>query len=124
MAQRHMIAFTGRGDTVLRNIRRDVTGEPLLILDKDEIQKVELDFASFVNSGETVSSATATAESCTVATAVATPRVTLTVSAATSDTDGKITVKVTFSSTEVWRGIIRVRRARRFGDPDVITDYA
>jgi pyocin large subunit-like protein len=125
MSQRHYVGFTSRGPTVFHNVLRAPTGEILVLLDEDEIKKLELDFRAWLNSGETVSTPTVTAENVTVSTATASPLVTLTLSAATSyDLDGAITIVVPFSSGEQWRGIIRVRRTERYMDEDSPRDYA
>lgn len=121
---RSYLGFTSRGPTIRRNVRTDITGEPLLLIDQDAVTKLELDFADMLEGTETVSSATATPENVTVVIATVTPRVTLTFSAVTSyDLIGKVTMLVTFSSGEKWRGIIRVRRTSRHGDEEIYRDY-
>ena len=121
---RNSIIFTARGPAVYRNVRKDLTGEPLLLLDEDEVKTLVLDFASYVETSETISSATASAENVSCSISTTSPRVTLTLSAATSNSDGKVTVVVTFSTANKWRGIIRVRRAERFDAEVLESDYA
>lgn len=121
---RNSIIFTARGPAVFRNVRKDLTGEPLLLIDQDEVKTLVLDFASYVESGETISSATAAAESVTCSISTSSPLVTLTLSAATSNSDGRVTVVVTMSTANKWRGIIRVRRADRFDAEVLESDYA
>ena len=120
---RHSIRFTPRGATTFYNVRKDLTGEPLLLLDESEVRSLELDFADYLDSGETISSASATAQSVTVSTTTSSPTVTLTLSAAQSHSDGKVTIVVTFSTGNKWRGIIRVRRTDRFTDEALMDDY-
>lgn len=120
---RHYIGVSSSGPTVLRNIRKDVTGEPLLLLDQDAAARLRINFDDWLETGETISSITATAEGCTMTSALSTPNVTLTISAATNAYTGKITLKATASSGEIWRGIIRVRRPNRLGDEEAFTDY-
>lgn len=120
---RHSIHFTPRGATTFHNVRKDLTGEPLLLLDEDEVKTLTLDFTDYLDSGETISSASATAKSVTVSTATSSPTVTLTLSAAQSHSDGSVTLVVIFSSGNKWRGIIRVRRTDRFTDEALMDDY-
>lgn len=120
---RHYIGFTSGGPTTLRNVRLDATGEPLLLVDQDAVTKILLDWRDWLETGETISSVTITAEGCTATVATSTPTATLTISAVTSYTDGKITVIATSSTGEKWRGIIRVRRANRYTDEQRFRDY-
>lgn len=122
--KRAYIGFTSKGPTILRNIRRAPTGEPLLLLDESAVAKVELDFTDFLESGETISSASITYENVTGSTSTSSPRVTLTLSAATAyDNTGKATYVVTTSNSEVFRGILRVRRTSRYTDEQAFRDY-
>lgn len=120
---RHYIGLTSAGPTTLRNVRRDETGEPLILIDQDAVSKLRLDFTDWLESGETLSTLTATAEGCTVSTSTSSPTSTLTISAVTSYTDGRITVLATSSTGEKWRGIIRVRRTSRYRDEQQFRDY-
>lgn len=121
---RHYIGFNSGGPTTLRNVRLDATGEPLLLVDQDAITKLQLDWRDWLETGETISSVTITAEGCTATVATSTPTATLTISAVTSYTDGKVTVIATSSTGEKWRGIIRVRRTNRYTDEQRFRDYA
>jgi hypothetical protein len=121
---RHQINFTPRGATTFYNVRKDLTGEPLLLLDESEVKTLTLDFTDYLDTAETISSVSTTAKSVTVSTATSSPIVTLTLSAAQSHYDGSVTAVVTFSSGNKWRGIIRVRRTDRFTDEALVDDYA
>ena len=125
MARRY-IGFTKRGPAVFRNVRKAETGEPLVTLDENEVDDLVLDFQGYLESGETVSSATATANGVTETIATASPKVTLSLSEANQyNLSGRVEVVVTMSSGTVWRGYIRVRRrARAFASEyDNLTDY-
>lgn len=117
---RHYLGVSPQGIATLRNIRLDVTGEPLLLLDENAIAKLRVNFSDYLESGETISSATATANGCTVSTSTSSPNVTLTISESTYD--GKITLTVTTSTSEVFTQVIRVRRTQRVGD-ELLPDY-
>ena len=122
---RHAVLFTSRGPSVYRNVRRAATGEMEILLDQDAVSKLTLDFTHWLQPSETISSATASGANVTVSTAVSSPNVTLTLSAATSyDLDGAVTVIATSSTGEKWRGIVRVRRTERYMDEDAPKDYA
>jgi hypothetical protein len=120
---RHSIHYTPRGATTFYNVHRDLTGEPLLFLDENEVKSLRLDFADYLDTGETISSVASTAKSVTVSVATSSPTVTLTLSAAQSHSDGSVTLVVTFSTGAKWRGIIRVRRTDRFTDEALVDDY-
>lgn len=110
---------------VLRNVRRASTGEPLVLLDENAVTQLELDFTDYLEDEETVSSASVTANGVTASTSTSTPRVTITLSAATTyNIDGKLTIVVTMSSGDKWRGIVRVRRTNRYNDDQLLADYA
>ncbi len=120
---RHYIGISSAGPTVLRNVRRDITGEPLLLVDQDAAVKLRVNFADWLEASETISSITATAEGCTLSSALSAPDVTLTISAVTNAYTGKITLVATSSTGEIWRGIINVRRPNRYGDEQRFSDY-
>ena len=120
---RHYLGISSAGPTVFRNVRRDVTGEPLLLVDQDAACRLRVNFSDWLESGETISSITVSGESCTVSSALSSPNVTLTISAVTNSYDGRITLKATASTGEIWRGIIRVRRPNRYGDEQPFRDY-
>lgn len=121
---RHYIGVTRRGITTLDNVRKDPTGEPLILMDEGEVKTLVVDFAEYLESGETVSSATADDESVTASIVTSSPTVTLTLSAATSYYDGKVTLLVTMSSGNKFRTVIRVRRTDRYTDEALESDYA
>lgn len=120
---RHYIGVSSQGPRVLRNVVKDITGEPLLLVDEDAAVRCQVNFSDWLESGETISAATATAEGCTLSTSTSSPNVTLTVSAVTNTSGGKITLKVTASTGEIWRGIINVRRPNRYGSEQRFMDY-
>ena len=120
---RHYIGVTNAGPTTLRNVRRDDTGEPLLLVDQDAIVKLRIDLANWLETGETISSVSTTAESCTVLTSTTSPNITLTISNVTGYDYGKITLLATSSTGEVWRQVIRVRRTNRYTDEQTYRDY-
>jgi len=125
MARRY-IGFTKRGPAVFRNVRKAETGEPLVTLDENEADDVVLDFQGYLETGETVSSATITANGVTAAVATTSPKVTLTLSEANKfNITGRVEVVVTMSSGTKWRGYVRVRRRSRYmtADYDELTDY-
>jgi len=119
---RHYIGIAQRGITALRNVRRDNTGEPLILMDPDQVDTLTVNFSEFLNSGETISTATATAEGCTATASTSSPNVTLTIS--NPSDDGKITLKATTSASNVFPFTIRVRKTLRYGDEGLlISDY-
>lgn len=121
---RHIIAFSPRGPATLRNVRKAPTGEPLVLMDEDEIKVVKVDLSHYLDEGETVSSATATAYNVTAAISTSSPNITLTLSAATAySLDGRVVIVATMSSGEKWRGNIRVRRTNRCRDEEERADY-
>jgi len=119
---RHAIGFTSRGATVFRNLRQDVTGRPLLLLEEGEQSRLELDFQSFLESGETVTGASLS-EASNVGAAIAndSDSATLTLSGARSF--GEVTVTVSFSSGDSWSDTIRVRNRRRYQVAQNTSDY-
>ncbi|TXH52116.1 MAG: hypothetical protein E6Q97_16820 [Desulfurellales bacterium] len=120
---RHWIGYDHRGPATLRNIRQDITGEPVLLLDEGEVRTVVMDLTSYL-AGETISSATAAAEGCTASIATASPLITLTISNATAyDIEGKVTLTITLSGGEVRKDTIRVRRIDRYAAENPVSDY-
>lgn len=119
---RHYLGVSPSGPTVFNNVRKDETGEPSLLIDKDAIVKLRVNFSDWLDSGETISSATATAENCTVSTSTSSPNVDLTVSAVTYN--GQITLVVTSSNSLAYTGIIRTRRTNRYADERTYRDYS
>lgn len=128
MSTRLYIGISSRGPTALRNVRLDETGEPLILLDQDEIAKLTVDFSDWLEGAETIASATATARGCTIddstPSIVSDNSFVVQISSVTG-ADGDITVVATSSTGEKWRGIIRVRRTSRYMDEALLlSDYA
>lgn len=121
---RHYLGISARGPTVFRNVRKDDTGEPLLLIDEDAVVKLTIDYSDWLETDETLSSVSATARSCTISVATTSPRTVITISAVTSNHDGDITVIATSSTGEKARDIIRVRRTNRYTDEALVfSDY-
>lgn len=117
---RHYLGISARGPTVFRNVRKDDTGEPLLLIDEDAVVKLTIDYSDWLETDETLSSVSATARSCTISVATTSPRTVITISAVTSNHDGDITVIATSSTGEKARDIIRVRRTNRYTDEALV----
>lgn len=113
---RHYLGISSRGPNVFRNVRRDSTGEPLLLIDQDEIARLTIDFSDWLETAETISSVSATARNATISSSLSGDQAVITISDVTSYHDGDITVIATASTGEKWRGIIRVRRTNREND--------
>lgn len=111
---RHYVGYTARGATTFKNVRSE-SGYPLILMEKGETRKVVLNFASLLESGETVSSATASGTGVTVSAATSSPSVTLTLSSPSAW--GEATVTTTLSNGEVVVETVRVRLASRAYDP-------
>ena len=121
---RRYLGISSRGPNVFRNIRKDDTGEPLLLVDQDAVVKLTIDFADWLETDETLSSVSATARSATISVSTSSPKTVITISDVTSYHDGDITVIATSSTGEKWRGIIRVRRTNRYTDEALVfSDY-
>lgn len=122
---RHIISFSPKGPATLRNVRRAPTGEHLIHMDEDEIKVVKVDLTDYLDSGETISSVATTGYNVTCSASTSSPRITLTLSAATAyDLEGRVVIVATMSSGEKWRGTIRVRRTSRYRDEAERADYA
>lgn len=112
---RHVLGYTARGATWYRNIRMDEYRNPLLLMEEGETRKLKLDFTDLLETGETISSATASAVGVTTSISTSSPSVTLTFSA--PGTWGEVTVTITLSSGELIVETIRVRQNMRNTDP-------
>jgi hypothetical protein len=121
---RNYLGISPSGPTVFRNVRKDEAGEPLILLDENAITKLRVNFADWIETPETITSATTTAEGCTATQALTSPNLDLTISATTNSRDGKITILAASSTGEVWRGVIRVRRTARMNEDQTRYDYA
>ncbi len=120
---RNYISIGAKGTVAtVFGLRRDTTGEPLVLLDQDEIKKLRLDLINWLGS-DTISSATVTAENVTCSASLASPYYDLTLSAS-SASDGKVTILITTSTSEVMSLIIRVRRPMRHTAETRLLDYA
>lgn len=119
---RHYIGISSKGVAVRRNVRRDPTGQPLLLVDEGEIVRLVVNFSAYLEAGETVSSATATGTGVTVTPTTSSPNVTLAISSV--GTDGEIALLVTMSTGDVYALTIYVRTPVRVGDEStVLSDY-
>jgi hypothetical protein len=117
---RYYLGISSSGPNVLRNVRLDETGEPLLLIDQDAIAKITIDFTDWLETGETLSGLTATPRGCEVSVSTSGPKSVLTISEVTSFDDGDITIIGTSSTGEKYRGIIRVRRTARYRDESTL----
>lgn len=113
---RHYLGVSSLGPNVYRNIRKDTTGEPLLLIDQDEIARLTIDWSDWLEPEETIASVSATSRNATISTSTTSPRSIITISDVTSYHDGDMTIIATSSTGEKWRGIIRVRRTNREND--------
>lgn len=120
---RHYLGISPMGETVLRNVRKDLTGEPLLLVDQDAITILRVNFSDWLEGAETIASATTSGENCTISTSTTSPNVDITISNVTNTEYGKITLTATSSTGEVWRSIINVRRTNRYTDEQTYRDY-
>lgn len=123
---RHYLGISARGPTVFRNIRLDDTGEPLLLIDEGAVVVLTIDFAEWLETGETIEDVTAAARSCTIDVDFDEEdrSFTIKISNVTSNHDGDITLMVEASTGAIYRGIIRVRRTNRYTDEALVfSDY-
>jgi hypothetical protein len=104
---RHQVLFTSRGPSVFRNVRRTEQGLPFVVLDNAGTASVVLDLTDYLDSGETVSSATVSATGVTCAASVSSPNVTLAISEPQGQ--GDIEVTITLSSGAKWAGTLMTR---------------
>jgi len=120
---RRAIIFTAKGPAAFRNVEKDSTGRPLVLLEEDEKVTVKLDFQSFVETGETISTVAITGNNITATNAVAADNLSTTLTLSGAKDFGDVKVVVTFSSGEIWRDKIIVRNKRRYTVPQSTTDY-
>lgn len=122
---RYYIGFTTQGPTVFRNVRKDETGEPLILVDEDETKTVVLDLTAYLEGTETVSSvATEKTSNVTATPTLTSPTISVALSNVTSPNDGYVVLLITLSSGEIIRQTLRVRRPVRFGTEVFIRDFA
>lgn len=120
---RLLIACTPNGMRVLRNVRTDRTGDPLILIDQDEVKTVTIDLTAYLDDAETISSVTTASESVTATATLASPLITVALSGTTIGVDGTTVLTITLSSGEVMRLPINARRMRRFTDETSQRDY-
>lgn len=113
---RYYIGISAEGPTVFRNVRKDDTGEPLLLIDESASKTLRVNFADWLESPETITAVTTTTSSCTCTATLSTPNVDLAISAVTSGYYGNVLLLATSSTGEVYRLTIRVRRTGRYMD--------
>lgn len=117
---RHLIGYGQSGRKALFGLQTNTQGQPLLLLEEGEVAHVVLDFADYLEGGESVSSAAVDNDAITVTASTSTPKVTLTASVAGSY--GKTTVTVTLSTGDVVVEVIEIRQ-RRPANGAIPTDY-
>lgn len=120
---RHTLTFTPKGLTTSRNVHKDETGRPLVLLEEDEQTQLKLDFQSYVESGETISTATLATNNVTGSIALAGDNLSVTITLSGATDWGEVTPTITFSSGDIWQEKIRVRNRRRYTVPTRTTDY-
>lgn len=120
---RKYIGWTERGPAVYRNVRKDRTGDPLILLDDSETTTLVLDLTGYIDTGETISTCTADTASCACTPTVTSSTISLALSGATSYSDGYAALTITLSSGEVILHKLRIRRPNRFGDEAALADY-
>lgn len=120
---RKYIGWTTRGPAVYRNIRKDRTGDPIVLVDQGEATTVVLDLTAYLDTGETISTVTHVDSSCTCTPTLSSPTISLAFSAVTSYIDGYTALTITLSSGEIITQKIKVRRPNRFGDEANVRDY-
>lgn len=102
---RQTVIYTERGPKTFHNVRYDTDGSLVFVLVENSVTNVDLDFTSMLESGETI--LTATTDTSVISNlTVASPLVTMTVTALKDWNEGTITI--TLSSNEVIQQRIRV----------------
>ena len=95
---RKYIGYTARGATTFRNVRRE-DGYPIVLMEEGETVKVSLDWSAMLDSGETISSVTASGDG--IAASASTSGTTTTLTLSSPAAWGEVTVTATLSSGEV-----------------------
>lgn len=121
---KHYLGISPEGPTVFRHVRKDDTGEPLILLDQDASTGLRVNLADWLEDGETISSASVTAENCTATLDTASPNVDLTISAAVSFNWGRAVLLITSSEGDILRQVVKIRRTNRYTDEQKYRDYA
>lgn len=137
---RHYIGITSKGPMTLRNVRLAPTGEPEVLLPKDNIIRLTVNYADWLESGEVLTSASVAAENVT-AVILSSPSdeggsasmsfdpddvqtsLILVISEATASDYGKIALTIG-TGRETRKEIIRVRRPSLYTDEQFYRDYA
>lgn len=120
---RHYIGMTSSGPETLRNVHREDTGEPLILVPKGATAGVRISFGDWLEGAETIASATVTARSCSAAQVLSSPNLDVTISAVTSRSSGGLDIVVTSSTGAKWAGTVHVRQPDRYGDEQALWDY-
>lgn len=111
---RSYLGYTPDGAKVFRNIRRTASGRPLLLLEENAKDQLQLDLTDYLESGETISSVTVTSSGPTVSSSNTTTKITLTISS--PPTWGDIEVVATLSSANKLHETILCRQPARYGE--------
>lgn len=121
---RFYLGVAPSGDfAIQRGVRVDDTGEPLMLVDQDEVARLRINLSDWLETSETISSATATNNNCTVTLSTASPNVDLTISNVASFAYGTSLIKITSSSGDILAKTIRIRRRNRYTDEQTYRDY-
>lgn len=104
---RAQVLFASRGPSVFRNVRRTEWNTPLVMLHEDATETLVLDLTGYLESGETVSSATVDADGVTCTASVSSPTVTLAISEPQGT--GDIDLTITLSSGHIWAGTLQTQ---------------
>lgn len=102
---RAQVLFASRGPSVFRNVRKTEWGMPLIMLHEDATETLVMDLTSYLDSGETVSTATVSADNVTCTVSVSSPNVTLAISEPQGA--GDIDLVITLSSGHKWAGTLQ-----------------
>lgn len=102
---RAQVLFSTRGPSVFRNVRKTEWNTPLIMLHENATETLVLDLAEYLDTGETVSTATVTAEGITCTATVSSPTVSLSLSAPQGT--GDIDLTITLSSGHKWAGTLQ-----------------
>lgn len=121
---RYYLGLAPSGEfAIQRGVRIDDTGEPLVLVDQFEVARVRINLSDWLETGETVSSATATNNNCAVSLSTSSPNVDMTISNVASFAYGTSLVTITSSSGDIIAKTIRIRRRNRYTDEQTYRDY-
>lgn len=113
---RRSIGYTHRGATTFRNVRRE-DGFPVVLMEAGETVNIALNWSAMMESGETISSVTASGDGITASATTSGTTTTLTLSSPAAW--GEVTITATLSSGEVIVDTIRARLNSRPGYAEV-----